>query len=417
MNSRKKKLAAAAMLFASVFGVKKSEALNPQVNTQISKKNNLTVAPPTRKFNKDLLLKIGIPSAAAFLITGGILTWALWPKNKDVKKTNPDVNDPNKSGNTDDIKDTYDGSKSIKPVLPININKIKKLNFDNITTSDQMFNALKQIAQNYKFFGLKSSVVGFNNEANFAEKANVAEFYKQRNNKFKSDNEIVEINQKLNDLKGQLTNIEESVGKIDNQDDVDKLKKEVENFKNEIFFDNQENRRKIDNHIDSEDGTTFGVSKNDNKDGCKYNVLEYIRDKKLRNLFDIVGNLGNLDEEVQKTASRLMLFQDNEDSINKILSDINLYNDTLESCRMNENFTNTIEISKQFKEFFSPQIKIQNFKILFNKEKKNNKQNTCFEFDFYGSDNKKLWCRYNMNFRDKKVEIAVEKQTQDISVQ
>ena len=167
MNSRKKKLAAAAMLFASVFGVKKSEALNPQVNTQISKKNNLTVAPPTRKFNKDLLLKIGIPSAAAFLITGGILTWALWPKNKDVKKTNPDVNDPNKSGNTDDINDTYDGSKSIKPVLPININKIKKLNFDNITTSDQMFNALKQIAQNYKFFGLKSSVVGFNNEANF----------------------------------------------------------------------------------------------------------------------------------------------------------------------------------------------------------------------------------------------------------
>ena len=38
MNSRKKKLAAAAMLFASVFGVKKSEALNPQVNTQISKR-------------------------------------------------------------------------------------------------------------------------------------------------------------------------------------------------------------------------------------------------------------------------------------------------------------------------------------------------------------------------------------------
>ena len=64
------------------------------MNTQISKKNNLTVAPPTRKFNKDLLLKIGIPSVAAFLITGGILTWALWPKNKDVKKTNPDVHDP-----------------------------------------------------------------------------------------------------------------------------------------------------------------------------------------------------------------------------------------------------------------------------------------------------------------------------------
>lgn len=369
-----------------------------------------------------MLLKIGIPSVAAFLITGGILTWALWPKNKDVKKTNPDVHDPNKPENIDDINNIDDangGDKNIKPVLPININEIKKLRFDNITTAAQMFNALKQIAQNYKFFGLKSSVVGFNSEASFAEKADVAEFYKQRNNKFKSDNEIVEINQKLNDLKGQLTNIEESVGKIDNQDDVDKLKKEVENFKNEIFFDNQENRRKIDNHIDSEDGTTFGIFENNNNDGCKYNVLEYIRDKKLRNLFNIVGvrNLGNLDEEVKETASRLISFQDNEDSINEILSGINRYNDTLESCRMNENFINTIEISKQFRKLFLPQVNIQNFKIVFNKEKSNNKQNTCFEFDFYGSDNKRLWCRYNMNFRDKKVEIAVEKQTQDISVQ
>ena len=408
------------MLFASVFGARKSEALNPQVNTQISKKNNLTVAPPTRKFNKDLLLKIGIPSAAAFLlITGGILTWALWPKNKDVEKTNPDVHDPNKSGNIDDINDTYDGSKNIKPVLPININKIKKLNFDNITTSDQMFNALKQIAQNYKFFGLKSSVVGFNSEASFAENANVAEFYKRYNNKFKSDDEIVEINQKLNDLKGQLTNIEESVGKINNQNDVDKLEEEVKNFKNEIFYDNQDNRRKIDNHIASiKDGTTFGVLNNDNNDGCRYNVREYIRDQKLRNLFNIVGvgNLGNLDEEVKKTASRLISFQDNEDSINEILSGINYCNNTLESCRMNENFTNTIEISKQFRKLFSPQVNIQNFRIVFNKEKSDNKQNTCFEFDFYGSDNKGLWCRYNMNFRDKKVEIAVANKMQDINI-
>ena len=119
MNSRKKKLAAAAMLFASVFGAKKSEALNPQVNTQISKKNNLTVAPPTRKFNKDLLLKIGIPSAAAFLlITGGILTWALWPKNKDVKKTNPDVHDPSTNLNPEpNINDeTSLGSGQIKNI-------------------------------------------------------------------------------------------------------------------------------------------------------------------------------------------------------------------------------------------------------------------------------------------------------------
>lgn len=119
MNSRKKKLAAAAMLFASVFGARKSEALNPQVNTQISKKNNLTVAPPTRKFNKDLLLKIGIPSAAAFLlITGGILTWALWPKNKDVKKTNPDVHDPSTNLNPEpNINDeTSLGSGQIKNI-------------------------------------------------------------------------------------------------------------------------------------------------------------------------------------------------------------------------------------------------------------------------------------------------------------
>ena len=49
MNSRKKKLTAAAMLFASVFGARKSEASNPQLNTQISKKNNLTVTPPYQK--------------------------------------------------------------------------------------------------------------------------------------------------------------------------------------------------------------------------------------------------------------------------------------------------------------------------------------------------------------------------------
>ena len=167
MNSRKKKLAAAAMLFASVFGTKKSEALNPQLNTQISKKNNLTIAPLTRKFNKDLLLKIGIPSAVALLVGGGILTWALWPKNKDVKKINPDVHDPNKPENIDDINNIDDangGDKNIKPILPININEIKKLHFDNITTADQMFNALVQIADSCKFFGLKSSDVGFNDE-------------------------------------------------------------------------------------------------------------------------------------------------------------------------------------------------------------------------------------------------------------
>ena len=37
MNSRKKKLAAAAMLFASVFGVKKSEALRTRIHKRFNK--------------------------------------------------------------------------------------------------------------------------------------------------------------------------------------------------------------------------------------------------------------------------------------------------------------------------------------------------------------------------------------------
>jgi hypothetical protein len=63
-------------------------------------------------------LKIGIPSAAAFLITGGILTWALWPKNKDVKKTNPDVHDPSPNLNPEqNINDeTSLGSGQIKNI-------------------------------------------------------------------------------------------------------------------------------------------------------------------------------------------------------------------------------------------------------------------------------------------------------------
>jgi hypothetical protein len=118
MNSRKKKLTAAAMLFASVFGAKNSEALDSSLNTKTSQNNKLSVAPPTKKFNKDLLLKIGIPSAAALLIGGGALTWALWPKNKDVKKTNPDVHDPSPNLNPEqNINDeTSLGSGQIKNI-------------------------------------------------------------------------------------------------------------------------------------------------------------------------------------------------------------------------------------------------------------------------------------------------------------
>jgi hypothetical protein len=46
MNSRKKKLTAAAMLFASVFGAKNSEALDSSLNTKTSQNNKLSVAPP-----------------------------------------------------------------------------------------------------------------------------------------------------------------------------------------------------------------------------------------------------------------------------------------------------------------------------------------------------------------------------------
>ena len=155
MNSRKKKLAAAAMLFASVFGAKKSEALNPQVNTQISKKNNLTVAPPTRKFNKDLLLKIGIPSVAAFLITGGILTWALWPKNKDAKKANPipaDTDTTSKvlGATTSDVE--INGKKA-QAAPKLDQNKQKNI-VPNVNAEDCVKSFLQKKIQDKDFLGL-----------------------------------------------------------------------------------------------------------------------------------------------------------------------------------------------------------------------------------------------------------------------
>lgn len=423
MNSRKKKLAAAAMLFASVFGVKKSEALNPQVNTQISKKNNLTVAPPTRKFNKDLLLKIGIPSVAAFLITGGILTWALWPKNKDVKKTNPDVHDPNKPENIDDINNIDDangGDKNIKPVLPININEIKKLRFDNITTAAQMFNALVQIADNCKFFGLTTHKVWFDTEKAMVDSVDVIQFCKGISNNFKTEDDINEhkkkfktYNDKLDELKNQLTSIANDIGvKIETKQDCYKLIDELRDAKLNLL-NSPDVKKRVRGFLGNE--SCNPIMSNLER---KYSSEEdYIIDQKLASSLCTHSINYENDENIKK----LIAFENRCEEIKKIFDDIEANKNAIsKKCNfqtIDENLKNIIKVSKQFKEFFSPQIKIQNFKILFNKEKKNNKQNTCFEFDFYGSDNKKLWCRYNMNFRDKKVEIAVEKQTQDISVQ
>lgn len=158
MNSRKKKLAAAAMLFASVFGVKKSEALDPQLNTQISKKNNLTVAPPTRKFNKDLLLKIGIPSAAVLLITGGILTWALWPKNKDAKKANPipaDTDTTSKVLGATTSDDEINGKKVQTAPKP-DQNKQKNI-VPNVKADEYIKSFLQKKIQNKDFFGIEQT--------------------------------------------------------------------------------------------------------------------------------------------------------------------------------------------------------------------------------------------------------------------
>ncbi len=166
MDSRKKKLAAAAMLFASVFGARKSEALNPQVNTQISKNNNLTVAPPTRKFNKDLLLKIGIPSVAAFLITGGILTWALWPKNKDNKDSIPSKIDDN-SGNQQDNEKINEEKVQTAPKL--DQNKQKNI-VPNVKADEYITSFLKKKIQNKVFFGIEQTYFeGVENDFEFTD--------------------------------------------------------------------------------------------------------------------------------------------------------------------------------------------------------------------------------------------------------
>ena len=128
------------------------------MNTQISKKNNLTVAPPTRKFNKDLLLKIGIPSVAAFLITGGILTWALWPKNKDVKKINPipaDTDTTSKVLGATTSDDEINGKK-VQTASKPDQNKRENI-VPNVKADEYIISFLQKKIQNKDFFGIEQT--------------------------------------------------------------------------------------------------------------------------------------------------------------------------------------------------------------------------------------------------------------------
>ena len=355
------------------------------------------------KNNKPVV--IATTAAAATLVAVSVIGFTIFGSKKDNRQNPEFPNDPTKIKN-----------------LPPVVEKSKELFFDNISTKEQMFDAIKKIAQNYKFFGLNSSVVGFNSEATFNENDDAVEFYKQRNSNFKTQDDINKIQQNLNNLKNQLANIEKSVGKINDQNDVNKLNEEVANFKKKIFYNNVNNRKIIDDRISisrKKDSVTFAVLENNNGDGCRYNVIAYLSYETLRSLFNVVGGLDKQSDEVKKTASRLISFEDNKRTVIEILERINECNNTLKSSGMNENFMCTIARSKQFRKLFAPPVKIQDFKIVFNKGKDygENKQNICFDFDFYDNSNQRLWCRYNMNFKDRKVEIAVGTQMQDISVQ
>ena len=237
MNSRKKKLAAAAMLFASVFGAKKSEALNPQVNTQISKKNNLTVAPPTRKFNKDLLLKIGIPSAAAFLITGGILTWALWPKNKDVKKTNPipaDTDTTSKVLGATTSDDEINGKKVQTASKP---DQYKQKNIvPNVKADKYIKSFLQKKIQNKDFFGIEQTYFeSVENDFEFTDLDSFGKSIEKLEQEF--DDLLTEIDNSINDKfvknksKGYIRKIDKEKIKVIVERDVNIYENIYENLR------------------------------------------------------------------------------------------------------------------------------------------------------------------------------------------
>ena len=109
MNSRKKKLAAAAMLFASVFGARKSEALNPRINTQLlGSKAATPAAAMSQGLNKATTKvttnKSGLPAWAKWLMIGGgsaagiaVIAGTIWCCLKDKNKNPQDPNETNKS--------------------------------------------------------------------------------------------------------------------------------------------------------------------------------------------------------------------------------------------------------------------------------------------------------------------------------
>ena len=199
MNSRKKKLTAATMLFASVFGAKNSEALDSSLNTKTSQNNKLSVAPPTKKFNKDLLLKIGIPSAAALLIGGGALTWALWPKNKDVKKTNPipaDTDTTSKVLGATTSDDEINGKK-VQTASKPDQNKQKNI-VPNVKADEYIKSFLQKKIQNKDFFGIEQTYFeGVENDFEFTDLDSFRKSIEKLEQEF--DDLLTKIDDSIND--------------------------------------------------------------------------------------------------------------------------------------------------------------------------------------------------------------------------
>ena len=107
--------------------------------------------------------------------------------------------------------------------------------FDKIITADQMFEALNQIAKNHEFFGLPTYKVWFEKEYAMKDSDNIIEFCQSISNNFKTEKEILQHKQKLNNcqqeidnLKNQLAEIGKNIGaKIESETDYCSLRDEL----------------------------------------------------------------------------------------------------------------------------------------------------------------------------------------------
>jgi hypothetical protein len=155
--------------------------------------------PPTKKFNKDLLLKIGIPSAAAFLITGGILTWALWPKNKDVKKTNPipaDTDTTSKVLGATTSDDEINGKK-VQTASKPDQNKRKNI-VPNVKADEYIKSFLQKKIQNKDFFGIEQTYFeSVENDFEFTDLDSFGKSIEKLEQEF--DDLLTEIDNSIND--------------------------------------------------------------------------------------------------------------------------------------------------------------------------------------------------------------------------